>query len=422
MTTPHHERPDDLVQRAVETTLQLPLPDGPSHRVMSQTLASLQHASPSPRVTFSQRVKHMSWQYKTSALLAVAASLLVVYLGISNNRALAFADVVKALAEVRSATWKMVTETALSDGQVVKSTAKGMFLAPSRERLETTTNGMLSIQITDGTKDKTLSLNPATKTAMAIELKNAPANRGSSFSQLSTALRDMAQLEERMRNQNLEHLKARTIGGVKAEGLRWRFGSLDTEIWVNPETRLPIRVEYKATQPSVYVVMTDFQVNAELDESLFSLDLPEGYTVRQTAEVDFTKKPIVFLADALRLAADFNDGMFPDELRGANGIDGILQTGIKNRAMESGNDPATLKKLTTEVPMALGGAFGMLFSLSPEANDWHYAGKGVKLNTPNRPIFWYKPHKASEVYTVLYADLSVKVVTQDQVPTVPPAE
>jgi hypothetical protein len=69
--------------------------------------------------------------------------------------------------------------------------------------------------------------------------------------------------------------------------------------------------------------------------------------------------------------------------------------------------------------MALGGAYGVIFSLSPEANDWHYAGKGVKLGTRGTPIFWYKPHKTSDTYHVLYADLSVKEVPRDQVPTSP---
>jgi hypothetical protein len=37
--------------------------------------------------------------------------------------------------------------------------------------------------------------------------------------------------------------------------------------------------------------------------------------------------------------------------------------------------------------------------------DAHYAGAGVKLGTPDRPIFWYKPAD-SEKYRVIYADLS----------------
>jgi hypothetical protein len=52
-------------------------------------------------------------------------------------------------------------------------------------------------------------------------------------------------------------------------------------------------------------------------------------------------------------------------------------------------------------------------TLKPE-NDAHYAGKGVKLGTPDRPIFWYKP-TGSEKYRVIYADLSVKEASADEV-------
>jgi hypothetical protein len=71
--------------------------------------------------------------------------------------------------------------------------------------------------------------------------------------------------------------------------------------------------------------------------------------------------------------------------------------------------------LGIDLSMKLGGAFGVLFSLTPE-NDWHYAGKDVKLDTPDQPIFWYKPHKASTSYQVLYANLSVKEVAPEEVP------
>ena len=65
---------------------------------------------------------------------------------------------------------------------------------------------------------------------------------------------------------------------------------------------------------------------------------------------------------------------------------------------------------------------GILFymSLKPE-NDAHYAGGGVKLGTPNRPIFWYKPTGAKQ-FRVIYADLHVKEMSPDEVKTLPAAE
>jgi outer membrane lipoprotein-sorting protein len=45
-------------------------------------------------------------------------------------------------------------------------------------------------------------------------------------------------------------------------------------------------------------------------------------------------------------------------------------------------------------------------SLKPE-NDFHYAGKGLKFRTPDRPILWFKP-TGSQKYKVIYANLTIR--------------
>jgi hypothetical protein len=51
---------------------------------------------------------------------------------------------------------------------------------------------------------------------------------------------------------------------------------------------------------------------------------------------------------------------------------------------------------------------GFQFGLQlPEAADAHYAGKGVKRDAKETPIFWYKPEGAKK-YRVIDADLSVR--------------
>ena len=95
MSEARNDQSDDLVTRAVAAIRQLPLPSGPSAAIMSQTLAALREAVRQPKTTFLQRVYHMPWTTKTSALLGIAASVLVMYLVLSNSMdsARAFADV-----------------------------------------------------------------------------------------------------------------------------------------------------------------------------------------------------------------------------------------------------------------------------------------------------------------------------------------
>jgi outer membrane lipoprotein-sorting protein len=424
MSGPQYDQSDDLVTQAVAATRQLPLPTGPSSAIVSQTLAALREATSQPKTTFLQRIHQMPWTSKTISVLATAASLLVVYLGLSSltGSALAFADVVEALNKVRSATWKTVTEVEGPDKKTVTWTGIGMFLAPSHDRTETTAQGAKSIQIMDGQKDKVVTLVPAAKMAMVFDLKNLPPKMDSPFGKTFQGLRALVAMAQDDRAGKVEQLGAETIDGRRAEGFRIQRGAVEVKIWADPKTLLPVRVEQTSISgPKVHIVMTDFQVDVDLDESLFSLEIPKDYTVQQTSQLDLAKKPIAYLAETLKLVAEENNSVFPPTLRGEEGIDGIMQRAAKRDAENVGKDTATVLKRVSDLAMKLGGTFGFLYSLSPE-NDWHYAGKDVKLNTPNRPIFWYRRNKSSTTYYVLYADLSVKEVPSEQAPKVPQFE
>ena len=79
--------------------------------------------------------------------------------------------------------------------------------------------------------------------------------------------------------------------------------------------------------------------------------------------------------------------------------------------LEKWHRPRTPSKLRfdTEGPLAA----------PPDA--LHYAGKDVKLGTPNRPILWIE-RKRDGRCMVIYADLSVKDVPAEEAPTVPQSE
>ena len=55
-----------------------------------------------------------------------------------------------------------------------------------------------------------------------------------------------------------------------------------------------------------------------------------------------------------------------------------------------------------------GGSPASGFRAEPASDsDYHYAGKDIKLNSPNRTIFWYTPSGAKK-YRAIYGDLSIK--------------
>ena len=357
---------------------------------------------------------------KPMTRIAVAAAVLVAFVGViswlvpGRGEALALVNVAEALNNVQSARWKTNSVVKLPGGETRTMHEIGMFRAPSHERKETTFEGEESIGIFDGSKDKALVLVPAKKWAMVMKLDDS--RKGG----LGRTFQDLRQIVAKAQSggpARAEPVGVQVIDGRRAEGFRVQSGATEVTIWADPKTSLPIRVESVLSGPSeVRMVMTDFEVGVDLDESLFSLDVPPGYTVRET-QLKVPKKPIVGLAKTLGVAAEHNDGLFPPSLRGEHGIDGLSTRIAAALEKKYGKDSPERLDALIEIGKKMGG-FAVLTLLAPE-HDWHYAGKDVKLNTPNRPIFWWKPTLMSDDYEVIYADLSVKDVAPEDLPKVP---
>jgi hypothetical protein len=186
---------------------------------------------------------------------------------------------------------------------------------------------------------------------------------------------------------------------------------------------------------------------------LFSLEPPAGYS---TQAVDMTMPVEEDLLRTLRTIAEHRKGLFPAKL-GMNkevmeaAMAGSMPemdkaTGEKmeaaaNKALAKyggkeklrakyGNQlppaimaeimkatmPLIQEQMQKQMPLMMQKRMqGITFytMLKPE-NDPYYVGGGVKLGTPDRPIFWYKPTGAAK-YRVIYADLSVKELAAEEV-------
>ena len=408
--------PDDLLDRAVDAVRRDPIPDDVPPDRVAQLAAVVQRAADQPcPMTLTKRIRNM----KPMTRIAVAAAVLVAFVGLMSwlvpgrGEALALTNIAEALANIESARWKTTVVVKLVNGEAKTFHEIGMFLAPSRERKETTAEGETSIGIFDARKDKALVLVPAKKRATVMKFdESLRGGRGRTFQHLRETVVE-AQSGGPAR---AEPVGARVIDGRRAEGFRMQTGATVVTIWADPKTSLPIRVETVLSGATeVRIVMTDFEVGLDLDPSLFSLDVPPGYTVRER-QVDVPEKPILGLADTLGLAAEYNGGVFPPSLRGEQGIDGLLTRIGPAMEKKYGKDSPELMEAQIERAKKVGG-FGIVQLLVPE-HDWHYAGKDVELNTPDRPIFWWKPTPMRDDYEVVYADLSVKDVAAEDLPKV----
>ena len=124
---------------------------------------------------------------------------------------------------------------------------------------------------------KVILLNPAKKTAKIILIKNQPPDIYETLSNF----KNIPQL-------SAKKICQRQIGETQAIGFHASFGKDQVTVWVDPQTRLPIRIEFLGTnewgQTKPAFIWSDIVFDVELDRSLFSCDIEE-YKVE---EVDST--------------------------------------------------------------------------------------------------------------------------------------
>ena len=204
----------------------------------------------------------------------------------------------------------------------------------------------------------------------------------------------------------VEELGEQEIDGQKAIGFAARGPNEEVKIWADLHTAVPIRVELRLGQ--LFVIMKNFKFDVPVDDSLVSMNVPEGYTLEQT-EVDFTGATEQDFIESLRIWADvLMDGQFPEAIGTENTMKQVPLLGEKLAPLDLQDDE---KK-------QLGMKFirGMLFLQIYERQDkWHYAGQGVKLGDASKAIFWYQP-EGSETWRVIYGDLSVEDVSPEDLP------
>ncbi len=256
------------------------------------------------------------------------------------------------------------------------------------------------------------------KRAMIMNLKNVPPDQRQN-SDMFQRLRELLAESRDAKDEQYKRIGEKEIDGRKVVGFRYESPMADMTMWGDPETGLPVLVEsdWSMTQP-VAVAMKDFKFNVDLQPELFDTTPPADYKV-QSFDFDASTFTEADLVQALRLLSEGDEKVFPDTLD-MNAISKVLMEVMMKKGLAGKNNSKPVGEVPPEA-MKLGGEIGrgLAFIMSlPKTSDAHYAGKGVKRGTPDRPICWYKPADKN-TFRVIYADLTVK--DADKAPDVPGA-
>ncbi len=278
-----------------------------------------------------------------AAVVVIGVVGLFAWLTSGNGMAsVVFAEVVRQINEAETLTFTTISQT---EGEE-PATAQCMYMEPGRVRISSNRNIVLpaplpegSVWIMDFRKGVLLILDPIKKTGTKLETDTSAAPTP-----------NMVRLMKNLPSKAERKLGVREIDGRKAIGFVVRkfdekitFGQ-EYVVWVDQQSALPIRVEMEISDRKGRkgrITVTDIQFDRKLDESLFSLELPVGYTIDESAMLKLERSRQMarravsaanmhkLVTGCLEYSKDHN-GQWPGSLEELVGMYGITEKHLVN--------------------------------------------------------------------------------------------
>ncbi|MBN2129403.1 MAG: zf-HC2 domain-containing protein [Sedimentisphaerales bacterium] len=341
--------------------------------------------------------------------LAVAAVVLVALaLGfhtfLGGGAGAAFAQVVEQLQNAQTLVYSLVTVTGQEEMPTVRTDIA--FKEPGWLRTSTADGYVTVIEATDAGVTG-ISIVPPMKQYLEFEFSFA----------------DMADNPETGPYVSVEKLRAlpaqademlgrKEIDGRTLEGFRVTEDDATTTVWIDPKTGELARAEMTfASAAGMNMIMTDFQFDVPLDDSLFTMTPPAGYArMNLELQADMAEVGEQDLIAFLRMWSSWTtERAFPPTLIGTEL--GKVAMQMRQEGKFTGSDPSGYDVGQQAQIMYRG----MVFMGKLTGGSWRYAGQNVAFGDATTPIFWYQP-EGSATWRVIYADLSVLDVAPEDLP------
>jgi hypothetical protein len=377
------------------------LEDQVVNRVIREQNARLKKAAQAAKrvEVWKTIVKHRVSRYAAAAAIIVGIIVGMYFLGSPLSTTMTFAEVVRPILTARTAELDIILGEEGSS-PVIHDMVRGTVIRRTFSNMK----GIVSI--IDVEQGRILTLGEAGKEAVSIDLEGWPPmpNYMDMLRNIITDLRESPDFVVRELGQR--ELQGRQLVGFHAEDPK-----AELTVWADPATALPVRVEHTGGQMTV--IYKNFKFNVPMDETLFSMDVPQGYTLQETA-IDVYGATEADFIEGLRIRAELlGDGLFPDSV--------VMETYLKQAPMISRkiNRLGVSEQEEMELQMKLTRHLMFIRFFKGEGR-WHYGGRGVEIGDADTAIFWYRP-VGSETYRVIYGDLRVENVAPESLPAEEPA-
>ena len=338
-----------------------------------------------------------------TAFAALVIALVIGFNSFDHSPDKAYAAVIDQIRKARTVSYTLIQKIKDMPDQKIKM----IYKEPGMMRQEWD-QGIVSI--VDITQKKGITITPPQKQFIDMDFSSMPAQ--------ATQVNLVEQLKK-LPSQTDKIIPAQNMDQYVVQGFQVTENSLNKTVWVDVETGNLFRIEGEfQNAPGVNFVMSDFKFDEDLEDSLFDLTPPQGYSrVAMKANThDINEEDLIFV---LRFWADHTeDTSFPPSLDLAKFAKSSMELNKNGKFHKDenkeglSNDKLMEKTLQDSQKMTKGLMFVM--QMKPDS-DWHYAGDTVKMGEKEKPVFWWKP-TGKQDYRMIYGDLSIKDVSAEEIP------
>ena len=372
---------DEILEASLSAMRGRAVPDGPPETRIAETIAAMRGAAAQKPNIFS-RVNNMKFITGMAASVLLVIGAVVVAILMLRSPEMTFGEVVDMVRKAH--TMSFVSTTAATSK--TPRTRMKMLMNDQGQISMRSENGMRMIM--DMKIGRMMSMEPITKTAFVMDMKNFPKQPNGPG--------DLIEQFKKLQGDSAKDMGKTDIDGRKAEKFVAAQDGMDYVVWGDPQTREPIRVDVtiNVLDQKMTVSMTDFDFNPPVPDDEFSEKVPNGYTVQNFSlnmpDINNGEQNIV---DLLRGYAHESEGKFPTKLDEMGPYMKLLERHPTSRPSQA------------DMQMILGYTMVKHFLGTLPSGQWKYSGGGKMMGDGGALIFWYKSAKG---YRGIYGDLTFK--------------
>ncbi|TWU29375.1 LolA family protein [Bythopirellula polymerisocia] len=341
---------------------------------------------------------------KVAAVLSLVSALLailVLALPLTSGSP-AFAQVLEKLRSAKTMAFTLVTRQG-SNGKIL-SKGRVYCMAPGKVRIDyDTIKEQSSYMVFDQAIGNLLLVDETRKTAQLIPVQQSDNKQRKTRDPAIQMIKDMQALTD----QATKLLGYTKMNGEKAIIVAIEEKNKRTKIWANDRTAEPLKIEVLEKSEAGKLstqVLTDIQLDIQLEEEIFRVVPPVGYAVEESESAPLETTRAHQVAGFLRIYTKYMNGELPPVLAEAG-----PKLSKHLQATKSQNPP-----ITEMMKLAFYGAGVHAVGRGQPGRDWQYFPEAT-IGDPEVMIFWYLDQKSGN-YWAIYGDLRVEKVNQNQLP------